>query len=366
MSQINVITHDKSFHCDEVAGTALLSIIYEKIEIRRTRKDFDWINAECPDVKTVTIDVGGKYDHENGLYDHHQKSFNDTFNEASKVPLSSCGLIWKHYGLYVVEHLTNGRKTTNEMREKIWNNFYFSFIIGIDAHDNGIPHIKSPASNNIKYAYKNSLNLGYLVSKFNSIDTSDDDAQMKQFIKAYQMCKTIIIEALTNDIDSLIDFEINQTYFDECVAKSMIPEIVAFDRGINAVQYIIKHNRNKSFKDQIKFYIIKIADDNWKIGTMQGTEPFSMLMPIITQEAAAKLVGDDLIFVHKNRFCGAAKTCDAACAIIIESINKFKSEKNDDTFNVVSSCTTDEPTIMFILGTFIVGISCILMLPNKY
>lgn len=45
------------------------------------------------------VDVGGVYDPKTNRFDHHQRSFTDTFDEKHKTTrLSSAGLIYKHFG----------------------------------------------------------------------------------------------------------------------------------------------------------------------------------------------------------------------------------------------------------------------------
>ena len=51
-------------------------------------------------------DVGAIYDHERQRYDHHQKTFTETWNnEASDITkLSSAGLIYRHFGKEVIQN----------------------------------------------------------------------------------------------------------------------------------------------------------------------------------------------------------------------------------------------------------------------
>src|SRR3990167_10416136 len=92
---MKIVTHSGIFHCDEVCAVALLELLENtQAEIIRTR-DPAIIKA---DPLAYVIDVGRIYDHTSLLYDHHQETFHDTFDERHQVPLSSCGLIYRHYG----------------------------------------------------------------------------------------------------------------------------------------------------------------------------------------------------------------------------------------------------------------------------
>lgn len=74
---LTIGTHNGTFHCDEVVACFMLKQLpeYENAEIFRSRDD-KTLREKCD----IIVDVGGKYDHEKKLYDHHQLTFKDTFN----------------------------------------------------------------------------------------------------------------------------------------------------------------------------------------------------------------------------------------------------------------------------------------------
>ena len=94
-------THSGSFQTDEVTGVMLLKNYvpeYKDAKIIRSRdynvlKDLD-----------IVIDVGQVYDHEKRRYDHHQKGFNETFGAQYETPLSSAGLVFKHFYRPIIEN----------------------------------------------------------------------------------------------------------------------------------------------------------------------------------------------------------------------------------------------------------------------
>ena len=52
----------------------------------------------------LVVDVGGEYDVERNRFDHHQRGFEETFNSNFKTKLSGSGLIFKHFGLEVLQN----------------------------------------------------------------------------------------------------------------------------------------------------------------------------------------------------------------------------------------------------------------------
>ena len=106
-------THDGTFHADEVTACALLILfsLIDEASIVRTRDPLKLGLCE------FVCDVGGIYDPEKKLFDHHQAEY--------KGSLSSAGMILKYL------------KDEGLVSEKEYVFLNNSLIIGIDAHDNG-------------------------------------------------------------------------------------------------------------------------------------------------------------------------------------------------------------------------------------
>jgi len=122
----NIITHDGTFHSDEIFAIALIKkFLKTKVSITRTRNK-ELLNKGINDPETWVIDVGGVYQKENKNFDHHQRSFNESWYNS--IPLSSCGLIWN----YLKENnMLRLNKTVVRTIEK-------ELITKIDMHDNGV------------------------------------------------------------------------------------------------------------------------------------------------------------------------------------------------------------------------------------
>src|SRR3989344_7953949 len=92
MSKIKVITHNGDFHADDVFAMASLMLLHKnKIEIMRTR-DEAIINKGA----NYVIDVGGIYDDERNIFDHHQSG--GAGERSSGIPYASFGLLWSTKG----------------------------------------------------------------------------------------------------------------------------------------------------------------------------------------------------------------------------------------------------------------------------
>ena len=157
-NSVTIVTHDGQFHADEVASCAILTTIYPNSTIVRTRKNELIVKSD------IIIDVGGEYNHQTKKYDHHQKTFHDTFAKTSAIVMSSIGLIYKHYGKEFISHIINIKKITSEESfTKFYEKIYFDVIAELDANDNGVPQYET--DNYPKYF--SNTNLPSVVSKFN-------------------------------------------------------------------------------------------------------------------------------------------------------------------------------------------------------
>src|SRR5580700_2533173 len=106
-------THDGSFHADEVTACALLLVFGQIDKDKIVRSRDTQVLERCEYV----CDVGGIYSPEHKRFDHHQSEYAGEF--------SSAGMVW----FYLKE-----RKIVDEATYTFFNH---SFILGIDAHDNG-------------------------------------------------------------------------------------------------------------------------------------------------------------------------------------------------------------------------------------
>ena len=84
------ITHAGSFHADDVMATVLLEILYEDILLARVAE------IDEKDTDAFVYDIGL------GKYDHHQ---DDKVRRDNGIAYSSVGLIWRDYGIQILEKL---------------------------------------------------------------------------------------------------------------------------------------------------------------------------------------------------------------------------------------------------------------------
>jgi uncharacterized UPF0160 family protein len=117
------VTHDGTFHADDLFATATLSILNNgNIEIIRSR------DPEQIKKGDYVYDVGGEYNAEGDLFDHHQRG--GAGARTNGIPYSSFGLVWNKYG----EQICGSLEVANRIDQKI--------VQPIDAVDNGVDIVK--------------------------------------------------------------------------------------------------------------------------------------------------------------------------------------------------------------------------------
>lgn len=127
-----LITHNGSFHTDDIFACATLSLMLEKVgekfEIIRTRDE------EIIKTGDYVFDVGGIYDEKLNRFDHHQiggagKRISSVGEQG--IEYSSFGLVWKKFGKELVG--------TEEAQMKIDRHL----VAPVDSSDNGFDLVES-------------------------------------------------------------------------------------------------------------------------------------------------------------------------------------------------------------------------------
>jgi uncharacterized UPF0160 family protein len=159
----HLVTHSGGFHADELLSSVVLTRLFPQAEVKRTR-DRQWL---VPEADKIIFDVGGDYDAEAQIFDHHQRP--GPLREDGQ-PFSSFGLIWAHYG---GKYLAEMDVPAHDV-EAIHTAFDTKFVLPIDLLDNGAiePSVAGPLSNLTLPAL-----LGSLKPVFDDTSpTADDDA----------------------------------------------------------------------------------------------------------------------------------------------------------------------------------------------
>ena len=126
MTITQLVTHSGGFHADELLSSVILTRLFPDATILRSRE----MALITPAAGRIIYDVGGDFDAEAGIFDHHQRP--NPLREDGQ-PYSSFGLIWAHYGHDYLRALDVPEADVNAIHDS----FDRVFVLPIDLLDNG-------------------------------------------------------------------------------------------------------------------------------------------------------------------------------------------------------------------------------------
>eukprot|EP00271_Cylindrocystis_brebissonii_P001281 TRINITY_DN11594_c0_g1_i1.p1 TRINITY_DN11594_c0_g1~~TRINITY_DN11594_c0_g1_i1.p1 ORF type:complete len:434 (+),score=62.34 TRINITY_DN11594_c0_g1_i1:76-1377(+) len=192
----SVGTHNGTFHCDEALACYMLRLTdaFNDAAIVRTR------DPKVLDTLDAVLDVGGVYDAEKFRFDHHQRTFSESFGHGFVTKLSTAGLVYKHFGREIVSKELKLPLDHPDV-EKLYLTLYRTFVEAIDGIDNGVNQYDTDAPQR----YESSTHLSARVGHLNP-DWQEDEAaaangtgparEDEQFHKAMELAGGEFIERL--------------------------------------------------------------------------------------------------------------------------------------------------------------------------
>jgi len=187
---LRIGTHNGHFHADEALAVYMLRLLPEYQDSALTRSRDPAVLEECD----IIVDVQGQYDGTKH-FDHHQRTFSETFSSEFKTKLSSAGLIYKHFAPQIISHRLSIPMDDPSIK-LLYNKVYKDFIEAIDANDNGI----SAYPSDIKPAFNDkSIGLPSLVGLLNpewNDPVKTQESEDKKFLEASKLMGTVFVQKL--------------------------------------------------------------------------------------------------------------------------------------------------------------------------
>lgn len=283
-----LITHNGSFHSDDIFASATLSLILEakgeSFEIIRTR------DPEIIKEGDYVYDVGGIYDAKTNRFDHHQKDFQEK-REKNGIMYSSFGLVWKKFGVELC-----GSEKAKEVVDK-------KLVAPVDANDNGFDLVEN------KYEI-----LPYSIEKFfYSMRPSWSESDLnndQMFFKCVEMAKII----LSREIIRAKDFISAEEKIIKNYQGADDRRIVILDKD-----YFYENILNKFPEplfviyprtDNVSFAVRAIRED---LKSFKNRKNFPKEWSALRDEELQKVTGiKDAIFCHRALFLAVAKSKEGA------------------------------------------------------
>jgi uncharacterized UPF0160 family protein len=291
-----LVTHSGGFHADELLSSVILTRLFPQARVVRSRAP-QWIT---PGADRIIYDVGGAYDADARIFDHHQRGA--PLREDGQ-PYSSFGLIWKHYGRDYL--IATGLPDAHI--ETVHASLDGSFVLPIDLMDNGAmdPAVAGPLA---------VLTLPVLLETLKPVfDEPDPEALERAFHAALAIARSFLEAGIAGSAAKLRAEDIVL----QAIAEAGEARVLELPMGMPFRSAVMK-----SGADHLLF-VVHPRDRDWCLtGIRRADEGFELRADL--PEAWAGLTDGDLetacgvegaSFCHNGRFIAAAKTHDAVVAM---------------------------------------------------
>jgi uncharacterized UPF0160 family protein len=305
MSIAFLVTHSGGFHADEVLSSVILTRLFPHAELVRSRAP-EWLT---PNHDRITYDVGGAYDDQKQIFDHHQRGA--PVREDGQ-PFSSFGLIWKHYGrdyLTACGILDQDLSATHAAFDQ-------DFVLPIDLADNGVLGPDGLWAD---------LTLPTLLDTLKpAFDDDASDASEKAFTRALAIAR-FFVEAKVARFAAKSRAE---AIVLRAITTAGTSRVLELPRGMPFRPAIVKYGAEHLL------FVVHPRELDWCLTTIrQSDDGFANRADLPV--AWAGLMGKDLedatgvagaSFCHKGRFVAAAETREAALAMAKLAVREADSQ----------------------------------------
>lgn len=330
-SEVKIGTHSGTFHCDEVLACFMLQQLdkYKNAEIVRSR-DLNVLKT-CD----ILVDVGDKFNPDENLFDHHQKSFTGTLSSLRPelgngfdIKLSSAGLIYTYFGEHVISSILRSKKNLELPEETIkiiYKKVYEHFIREIDAIDNGIQICDGEPR------YQITTHLSSRIGGLNPAwNDSNDVDETVQFEKAKQK----VGEEL---IDKIIYFSTSWLPAREIVKKAIqnaytvheSGEILQLNKFCPWKYHLFDLEKELNIEGKIKYVLFEDRSKDWRVISVPNAPNSFICRKFLHKdwrglrsEEISSISGiEDAKFCHASGFIGGAFSREGVFNMAIKSLN---------------------------------------------
>ena len=293
-----LITHDGSFHTDDIFAAATLILYLEKTnndfsaqggpasgwEIIRTR-DQDIINDG-----DYVFDVGGIYDAEKNRFDHHQ--IGGAGKRENAIEYASFGLVWKKFGL----ELCKSPKAFEIIDKKL--------VLPIDAWDNGFDLVTN------KYSEISPYFIQHIFSGMEPTWREENLNINEVFAKCANIAKAVLEREIIQVQDALLAAESIVSIYKDTADR----RIIVLDRDY-PFQYTLHDFPEPLFviypRKNNNLWGVKAVREDPK--TFKNRKDFPASWAGLRDEELVKAAGvSDAVFCHRGLFMAVAKSKEGA------------------------------------------------------
>ncbi len=287
MKKVVLVTHDGTFHTDDVFACATLSLMFHdrEIEIIRSRDEREITRGD------IVFDVGGVYDPSNGRFDHHQKGGAGT--RDSGIPYASFGLVWKEYGHVIAGSVENAQFVDERL------------VQGIDGADTGT--VDRVADNGV-----------YMFSIIDTITAfrptwEESTTSFDAFLQAVALARTIIERLVRH----AISFNTAEALLERAYAESPDKQIILIGKEYPGWYEVMARH------PEALFVVYEREDGKWSAKAVRinpaefaSRKQFPQSWAGLRDRDLVNATGvPDAVFCHTGGFIAVARTREGAWAL---------------------------------------------------
>eukprot|EP00127_Corallochytrium_limacisporum_P005395 Clim_evm7s204 gene=Clim_evmTU7s204 len=316
-------THSGSFHADEATACAMLykySNDFKNGRVVRSRDPSVWETTD------ILVDVGAEYIPEKHRYDHHQRGFDETFDDKHSIKLSSAGLVYKHFGREIVANVL-GWSRDDPRLEEVYQRVYTDFIEGLDGNDNGVAQYPI----DIRPAYKDRTSLPARVDRLNPSwnEKVTPEKEDERFKKAMSLCHSEFVDCVEHiALEWLPARDIVREMIDKRYENHSSGEIVVVGKFCPWKKHLLELEPEMHVETPIKYVIYPDSGEKWRVQCVPASdigfenrrslpEAWRGLRDADLSEVSGI---DGCVFVHAAGFIGGNQTFDGALSMAIKAL----------------------------------------------
>ena len=298
---IKIVTHNGSFHTDDVfaVATVMLSLPEdEEVMIIRTRDNEVIAQAD------YVVDVGLEYNPKKRRFDHHQPG--GAGGRDNGIPYASFGLVWKEYG----EKIAGSADIAREVESKL--------VLFVDALDNGVDICEPLYEDFREYTISD-----YLYSFW--IDEHGDNPRVTDttFRRVVSLAKSL----LSREIEKAKNIREQSKIVEEIYNNSRDKRLIIMDKHLAWGKVLTEKPE--------PLIAIYPSSGTWRAKVVRvnlDKFDYRILFPESwagkTDGELARISGvEDALFCHRARFTASAKTKEGIVALarkVLENYNNVR------------------------------------------
>lgn len=290
IEEADLITHNGTFHSDEVFSTVLLSKVLKKdiLKLCRTSNIKEGI-------------TGFVYDVGYGKYDHHQPGGNG--ERKNGIKYSSFGLVWRDFGKDYLKQL-------NCLQiEEVWSMVDKKLVQNIDAIDNG------QLGKLTQFDFE-VVTLPNLISMYNSNWDDEQANQNEMFLKAVQFAQTVFDRFIISVVSKIRA----KSRVEDAIENSK-NQILILEKFMPWKEFLLDSENEKA--KNILFVVFPSNRGGYNVyavpkenGSFESRKLFPAKWAGLKDEELSKISGvATATFCHTGRFICATRTKEDAIKI---------------------------------------------------